>query len=51
MKKFGVRCEVKLIKGGTHLLYSFQDGASPLRDETLKDCEAFLRSIDGFTNH
>lgn len=51
MKKSGVRCEVKLIQGGTHPLYSFQDGASPLRDETLKDCEAFLRSIGGFTNH
>jgi acetyl esterase/lipase len=43
MKKSGVRCEVKLIEGGTHPLYSYQDGPSPLRDKMLKDCEAFLR--------
>jgi acetyl esterase/lipase len=43
MKRSGVRCEVKLIEGGVHPLYSYQDGASPLRGELLKDCEAFLR--------
>ena len=48
MKEAGVRCEVKLIEGGGHPVYSYQKGASPLRDRILTDCAVFLRGLGMF---
>ena len=45
MKKSGVRCDLKLIEGGGHPLYSYRKGPSPLRDELINDCEAYLLSL------
>jgi acetyl esterase/lipase len=44
MKNAGVRCEVKLIEGGGHPVYSYQKGPSPIRDRILKDAADFLTS-------
>jgi acetyl esterase len=44
MKNAGVRCEVKLIEGGGHPVYAYQDGPSTLRDDMLNDCVIFLRA-------
>jgi acetyl esterase/lipase len=44
MKNAGVRCEVKLIEGGGHPVYAYQDGLSALRDDMLNDCVIFLRA-------
>jgi acetyl esterase len=48
MTEAGVRCQVEVIDGGGHPLYSYREGPSAVRDRLLPECHAFLRSVGVF---
>lgn len=45
MTSAGVRCEVKLFEGAGHPIYEYRKGPSPLRDEILRDLDAFMVNL------
>ena len=53
MKKSGVRCEVKLIEGGAHPVYAYQDGPSHSARRNakgLRGLPALGRRVPGAVN-
>jgi acetyl esterase/lipase len=45
MKQSGVRCELKLFEGAGHPIYEYRKGQSPLRDQILRDADAFIDGL------
>ena len=45
LQQAGGRCELRLFQGAGHPIYSYRNGASPIRQEILTDAEAFLESL------